>query len=745
MAAGIVAFHQLSAMPTSGTLWALLPGLLLLRIKRLRPLATACLGFLLAAVTAHMVIQARLPADLERVDLRLIGEVVSIPEASSGRLRFDFRVTGPEQSPLHGARLRLSWYREFPQVHAGDLWELTVRLKRPHGRLNPGGFDYERYLFERRIAAVGYVRPDPPRLIERTLTLDRIREHVAVALRARVGDADSRGLLLGLAVGERSDITAEQWDILRATGTSHLMAISGLHIGLVALLGMRIAGFLWRRSATLCGHVPAPLASAVAALPAAAAYAALAGFSLPTQRALLMLTVALGAVVLRRTLRPWQGLLLALIVVLLFDPLAPLSAGFWLSFMAVAVIFAVSLDRSPALPGGRLLAMQGAVSLAMVPLTLLWFADASLIAPLANLIAIPAASLIVPLVLLGTALLPLGASVAGPVLGLAAWSLDGLLAVLRVLSDWQPSFGQGVAASAGVLAPAFLAVISWLLPRGLFLRWLSVPLLLPLLIQPPSRPAPGEAWLTLLEVGQGLAVVIETHRKVLLYDAGPSFGAGFDAGEAVVVPFLKYRGYRALDAIIVSHADMDHAGGLPSVMQALPAENLWLGEAIEGVKGELCRSGTNWHWDGVEFAFLWPSGPQRGNEASCVLSIKAGEHRVLLTGDIERRGEAGLRAAWQREGNLAVLVAPHHGSASSSSRPLVERWTPQHVLFAVGYLNRWNFPREEVVRRYEAVGSTIWRSDRDGAVTVRLVPGQAPELRSYRREARRYYHLRPEL
>jgi competence protein ComEC len=747
-ALGVILLHSCSRLPTVPAMLALgLISMALLRRRQLRVLAAFGLGLLWATVHAQLALQHRLGHELEGVDLEVIGEIVDLPVQEAGYVRFLLRPHRLGELPARRTPrlLKLGWYGRPPPLLPGEVWQLRVRLKRPHGLLNPGGFDYERWLFANRIDATGYVRePQSAQRLDGTATVDRARAAIAASIAPHVQNFASAGIVSALVVGDRRGITAAQWEVFSGTGTSHLVAISGLHVGLLALLMYRLAMLLWRLFPRLCLAVPAPLAGAAAGALAALVYAALAGFSLPTQRALVMLAVPALALLARRRLRLWHGWTLALAAVLLWDPFAPLGAGFWLSFGAVAVLLGLAAEKG----GGKVeawLRPQLAVALALLPLTALWFAQAAWLSPLANLLAIPLVSFVgVPLALTGAALLPLWAPGGALLLKFAAAKLDFLLLVL----EWIASFDAGAVLPqlpGWMLVMGLLASLLLVLPRGLLSRWLVVPLLLPFALYRPAAADEERARVTLLDVGQGLAVVVEVGERVLVYDAGPAFG-GIDAGATVLVPFLRSRGVRRIDRLVISHADNDHSGGLRALLSAFPAREVLAGEPLPQTELERpCRAGQHWRWGSVEMKVLWPVDAGTGNNASCVLAIEVGPQRLLLFGDIEGSAERALLALDPQSLRASALIVPHHGSRSSSSAELVELMRPRLALVSAGYRNRWGFPRPEVVARYQAQGGRVLTTFGTGAMSFDLTAAAIENFQSYRAANARYYHAESEL
>ncbi|WP_127477055.1 DNA internalization-related competence protein ComEC/Rec2 [Sulfurivermis fontis] len=752
---GIVIFQWQADIPSAPWLILMLPLPLLpwwlprawQPSARLAALAAA--GFLWAWLHAALVLAQQLPAALEGEDLVLEGVIATLPEADGRRSRFVFdteRLFYRGDALPPPGRVRLAWYQPYPVLEAGQRWRLQVRLKQPHGMANPGTFDYEGWLYQQRIRATGYVRPgNDTRLLAADsgeFPLQRLRQRLHAQLRAAVGEHPLGGLVAALALGERQDIGREQWLLLRATGTNHLVAISGLHIGIIAGLVF----FLVRRLWPWPQRLPAPKAAALAALIAAALYAALAGFSLPTQRALIMVAVAMLALLGQRALRPARVLAVALLAVLLLDPLAVLSPGFWLSFGAVALILYGMGGRL----GGsgwwwRWGRVQVLVALGLAPLLAVWFQQVPLLGALANLLAVPWVSLlVVPLVLLGTALLAPWPAAATALVSLALFGLEALWWWLEWCGGLLPPRWSVLAAVPWTLLPA-LAGLAWLLaPRGWPARWLGVIWLLPLLLVRPAGPAVGEAAVTVLDVGQGLAVLVRTANHALLYDTGPAYGPESDAGEMVLLPVLQHFGITRLDALILSHGDSDHAGGAAAVFQALAVGRFLSGaEAALPWRGhEPCARGQQWEWDGVRFEILFPATAGghsgRGNDSSCVLRIVTPHGALLLAGDIEAAAEQALLAAVPEQLAADVLVAPHHGSKTSSTAPFVTAVAARHVLFSVGYRNRWGFPHPAVVARYRAAEADVHDTAQQGALTVRLA-ADGVQVESWRQRARRYW------
>jgi len=746
---GVCLLHWLPALPQPRLLLIpLVPLLLLYRyFPPLRWVAPLVLGFVWAWGHAAWQLQGAIAPQLEGQDLVLVGTLAGLPQPRGSGARFVFDVQGAEQrSPELSGRVRLTWYHDAPKLTAGERWRLRVRLKAPHGFANPGGFDYEGWLFRQGILATGYVREDEAnrRLEPAGWGVDPLRQEIRRRLQAALDDSSASGLIQALVLGDRTGIEREQWEVLTRTGTNHLVAISGLHVGILAGLAFFLVRWVWRRSTRLVHWLAAERAAALVAMAAAGGYAALAGFSISTQRALIMLAVVFGAVVLRRTLRPVTGLLAALTLVLLLDPMAALSYGFWLSFTAVAVLLYGMGRRAGA--GGvvwRWGRAQWLVALGLLPLLLLLFGRASAVAPLVNLVAVPLfGTLLLPWVLL-SALLAVGLEINWP-LRVAAWMLEQGMDGLAWLASHPRAAWTLPEQPLWVWLAAFAGVALLLAPRGLPGRWAGIVLLLPLFLLRPTPPEPGAFRFTLLDVGQGLAAVVRTRHHLLLFDTGPQFPSGFNTGSAVIRPYLQARGVGRIDRLIVSHGDKDHAGGLAGLAGRVPTGDILSGEPqeLEAVSAELCRSGMEWQWDGVHFRILHPEPPlpASGNDRSCVLRVENGSGSVLLTGDAGLEVERRLAAELGDELRSTLLVAGHHGSDTSTSAVFLQTVKPRYVLFSAGYRNRYRFPRPEVRERVERAGCAALDTIRSGAIEM-LFPqeGEPTRPRSYRREQGRYW------
>jgi competence protein ComEC len=731
--------------------------------------AALAMGFGLAGVRAVAYAQTALAPSLEGRDLVVEGRVAAMPQRGDGGLRFRFDVESARAGEARVAlppRILLGWYggagaseggvdlQRLPaELRPGERWRFTVRLKAPHGHLNPGGFDYELWLWEQGLQATGYVRAGPRDPVPHRLAatwghpVEQLRHRVRDAIEARVTDRRVAGVLAALVVGDQAAIERADWDVFRATGVAHLMSISGLHVTMFAWAAAALVGVLWRRSARLCLAYPAQQASLVGGLVLATAYALFSGWGVPAQRTIWMLAaVSLLRLAGRRWPWPWVWLLACAVVVTL-DPWALMQAGFWLSFVAVGVLFATGSapGAMPSARGWRVVALvreQWVVTAALTPLSLLLFGQVSLVGLLANLFAIPWVTLVVTPLAMAGALLPL-------LWVPAAWSVQGLSEILRLLAQWPWATASLPAAplwaAAAGVAGGVLLVLRWPWP----LRWLGGVLLLPVLLWQPWRPTPGQFDLIAADVGQGNAVVVRTATRTLVYDAGPRYGPESDAGHRVLVPLLRHLGER-VDTLVLSHRDADHTGGAAAVLAMQPQAGL-LSSLEDGHPlsvqrpGRRCVTGQAWTWDAVHFEVLHPQpadylGAARPNAISCVLRVSNGRASVLLAGDIEQPQETRLASqpgAAQRLAADALLV-PHHGSKTSSSPLFLDAVQPAVAFVQAGYRNRFGHPAPAVAARYAERGIVFATSTHCGAAHWRSEIRDRVDCE--RDRARRYWH-----
>ncbi|HXH04065.1 MAG TPA: DNA internalization-related competence protein ComEC/Rec2 [Candidatus Competibacteraceae bacterium] len=744
---GLLALHHQASLPAPG--WALLLPLLplpVLRWRWLRLPAWSIAGFLWGLLWA----QPGPPLPEAERDLHVEGWIATLPQPLGRGVRFhlqSLRLTLDGRDIPWDGRLQLTWYDDPPPLQVGDRWRLMVRLRHSHGLRNPGGFDLERWLFLQQVSAQGYVRtsPAPQHLAAaERFPIERWRQRLTESFSHQLPGHSQLGVITALAIGHQAGIADRQWQVFNRTGTSHLIAISGSHLALVAGWVFVLVQALWRRWPALCLRLPARQAATLATLPVAVLYALLAGMPLPTQRALIMLLTAALALCWRRPLPPSRWLALAGLAVLLWDPRAPLSPGFWLSFGAVAVIL-YSLHGVRQAQGLATVRLQLVISLALLPLTALFFQQASLVSPLANLLAVPWIGFVtLPLVLLALLVGPVSAVAQGWLLSLAAATLDSLWPLLEAMSRWdwashalpQPSLWTLLLAAPGLL---------WLLgPRGLPGRWLGAALCLPLAWPPLPRPAESAYWASVLEVGAGLAVVVHTRNHTLVYDTGPRYGPGADAGERVLLPFLRQQGTERVDALIVSHADGQHQGGVRSLLEGIPVGRRLTArpETVPIRDVEPCRTGLDWEWDGVRFQLLHPppSGGYGVDNGSCVLRVSGPGGSLLLPGDVAAAGEGALLRQYGAALASDVLLAPQQGQGTPSRPEFLAAVAPRYVVFSTERGNRYGYPRPQTRAFYTRTGARLLDTAEDGAITFHFERDGLREPQRYREQALRYWH-----
>ncbi|MBD8871871.1 DNA internalization-related competence protein ComEC/Rec2 [Rhodanobacter sp. DHB23] len=753
---GVLAVQWLPALPPR---WLSMLSLLLVAAAfwcwpRWRLPLCGCAGVSWAMACGAGAMDARLPRDLEGRDFAVTGRIAELPLVREDATRFALYVDGAtldgKPVPLRG-RTMVSWYDDAPPLAPCERWRLSLRLKRPRGLLDPGASDGERTALQRRIVATGYVRGDAAnaRTGRAAWCVDGVRDAVSRGIAARVGDPHDAALLRAFSVGDTRGLSQQDWEVARANGIPHLIAISGFHVGVVAVIGAWLVGALYLLWPGLALRLPRAQAQAAAALLAAGAYGALAGFGLPTVRTLLMIAVVALARCSRRGGHGAHSLALAVIAILAFDPLSVLAAGFWLSFTGVALLMLCLQSRGRGLRAflHELTAGQLLMTLSLLPLTLWFFGEASLVGALSNLVAVPFVSfVIVPCVLLGTVLLGLCPPLAAPVLGLAARLAHAQWWLLERMATWPGAHWYLPEVWPWALLLATLGALWLFMPRGLPLRALGLALFLPLLWPSLPKPAAGafEAWV--LDVGQGLSVLLRTRDHVLLYDTGARYPSGYDLGEAAVLPSIRALGIARLDVLMVSHADNDHAGGADAVVAAYPQAVRYAGEpARMHVPMRACAAGQAWVWDGVRFRVLSPAADAGGkdNDRSCVLLVEGTGNAFLLTGDISSKVEPAVAEALD-DGPSPVLLVPHHGSKTSSGADFIDAVDPPFAIVSAGWRNRFGHPRPEVLARYAEAGVPVLNTADNGAIALDFPrDGPARVAARWRLRDPRYWRERP--
>lgn len=746
----------------------------------LRQLLIGLLLFMLGA-TWHLhwaknLLDERLPFELEGETLLLEGVVAGLPERSLIAQQFLFKVFSTP-SGFSPRKVILNYYGDTV-ISPGQHWRFRVRLNRPHGFSNPGGFDYESWLFQQGISARGYVRSSSENLlisddqgvlnVSPSAVLHSLRYSLKTRLQSLLQDARFGGLLIALLLGDRSAISQANWQLFTATGSNHLFVISGLHIGLISGVAFALA-LLVAKVVGVASFIPAQKFAALTALAAAFVYALLAGFSLPTQRAFIMIGVLIAGLFSNVRYPVSFRLLVAAFAVLLLNPLAASSSGFWLSFIAVAALLAFSTavkpDEFPAQEEARLgkriqsvanflIRPQLVVVIALAAPLIFFTQQFSLLAPLVNIVAIPLVGFVlIPLCFLALALSFFHTQTASLLFLVADSIVSLLIRSMELLREWAGVLQLDVARpNSSHLLALFIAVLLLLLPRAVCRKSLALPLLLCIVPLPEFLAVQATEQNTLrfhvVDVGQGLAVIVETDKHVLLYDTGANLGPDFNIGSSVVVPALRALGIHKLDAVVVSHGDNDHAGGLSGVESQMKIQALISNKSDLSTKlpVQLCVVTNAWSWDGVEFRFLLSglNSPSENNN-SCVLQIRSSAGSILLPGDIEREAEAQLAVDYSDELASDVLLAPHHGSRSSSSYAFLKRVEPAYVVFSAGYRNSFGHPHNRVVARYAEFNTRTLATQQAGMISIEFgerSEQQTPviQIKGHREENFRYWH-----
>lgn len=746
-ALGVAVLQRLPALPDAGMCLFLMAasGFLLCRYPRHGILPAFIFGIMFAAWTAGAVLSQRLALVESGSRGEITAEITDLPQRSQDQWQFEAKILGSTDFPaLTGRRVKLAWYRTDAVLVPGNIHRFEVTLRTPNGVYNPGGFDAEKRALQKRWAAQGYVRhaisADGHRV-----TIDRIRDALSGQIRRQIGDTKAR-FVSALALGDTRLLEDADWEILRRTGITHLIAISGFHVGIVALSAAWLAFGFYRILPGLGLHLPQPKAAAWAAIAASWAYTAFAGFALPTVRTALMIAVFMGCRLLARRCTVIHAVALSMAAMLLWDPLSILAPGFWLSFGGVILLVAFMPRQSGSGIFQPFLRAQWVASLGLLPLSLGFFGQTTLVGPLVNLLAIPWISLVVvPLALLGC----LFAGI--PPIAEGCWNAAAaLMQWLWMLLQWLQAlpWSSRILPEAGLpaLLLAMLGVCLFLLPRQIPGRRFGPLLMLPMLFPGTDQIPEGQLRVAMMDVGQGTSVLVRTRHHALLYDAGPGIPGGFSRGETTVLPALRALNVRRLHRVVISHGDNDHAGGLAALRSGIAIDRIdasW--QALpKQVPHRECLAGSHWQWDGVEFTYLWPVSGFDGedNDRSCVLSIKSGQRRILLAGDISSAAEARLLERYGHELEAEVILVPHHGSAGSSSDPFIAAVRPRIALVSSGFQNRFRHPRREVIARYDSHGAVTVNTVETGWAELAGTPTGWEWARRSRFDDRRYW-LRP--
>ena len=738
---GIFSVNYLTELPSINFLICFSPCLLFIRYLCLSFISYGYIGFCYAFVCAVFLINDQLPEELDRKEAIVTGTVIGLPDHQPDRTRFTFKISSiklfRDKDNLHsgqqivGDKFLLSWYQysEKALVKTGEKWTFHIKMKRPRGFVNPHGFDYHLWLLKNQFSATAYIkessinRRHTDKCNDLMLMPNCWREAIRDNLKERKGEYRLLGPILALMIGDRSEMTDAEWLLLKETGTIHLMAISGLHIGLAAFFGhilgsiIRNISILLVKNNTSCAFFPIGFS-----LFFAVTYSLMSGLSIPTQRALMAITVFLIFSIVRRSISAFTLFLIVVLLVALSDPMASLKASFWLSFSAVGILLIafVGYQQSSSIFLNKLkplLKSQWVIMVGLIPVSALWIGGISLSAFLANLLIIPYVSfLVVPTVLLALFVFFISKSISFWLLEKTDYFLSIGFDYLIYLTEKLPGFFtlESTIASFITVLLGFVFVMVFLMPRKIISKYLLLLLFLPVFY--PQR-NDKDLELTVLDVGQGLSVVVETLNHTLVYDTGQRFSDRLDTGRDIVAPYLLGEGRHQAEILIVSHDDNDHAGGVGGLIERIEVQDVLVGQPDKN-QGMPCQKGMAWVWDDVFFSILWPVQNhtyKKDNNASCVVLIEYRDKKILLTGDIEKEIEARLLSELT---HIDVLLVPHHGSKTSSHGRWVKNLSPDYAIFSSGYKNHYRHPNVNVVKRYESQGSQLFSTAIDGAVKV---------------------------
>lgn len=710
------------------------------------------LGLLQSYLYTYYLSYQQLPQLSESTPILVRGIIHSMPENTMHHSNFQFKIKEyvyAKHWHSFNRLVKLNWYGKYPKLREGESWFLLLKLRKPHGYANPGSISYQQTLLQQAIVATGYVKQSHyNQRIHVTpwyYFISKFRQRLSDQLHS---DDPMFALLKALTIGKRDEITQTQWQVLRLSGTTHLLAISGMHIAFVSTCIYLMVLYGWGCFAWGCQRVPSSHVAAVAAILAAALYALLAGFSLPTQRALVMLTVFMMGYLWRRAIPSLHSVAVAWFLILFFHPFSLQSVSSILSFFAVAIILYCVIGRVRDKEISLLNKiwqkygyLQWSITLGLVPILLWMFNQVPLLSFFNNLVAIPVVCcLVLPLSLLAAVLIGLHIDYSYYFLKLASKLLLVLFDCLQYSTHFKWFQWQHGIHSSSLLLITMVGVLLFLAPRDWPQRWLANVFLLPLFIPTSPQPLYGHAWFTLIDVGQGLSAIVQTAEHVLLFDAGPKYSGGWDAGRAIIFPLLMKRGINHIDTMIISHRDMDHRGGAQSLLQMMQIKQVLssVPEYFTPYHSHFCHAGMNWQWDGVTFSILHPSSleKQTTNNNSCVLQVSVGEHHVLLTGDIERKMEKELLRIYPKKVlRSEILIVPHHGSGTSSSLAFIKAVKPRYALISVGYHNRYRLPKKSIVERYLNNKSLVYQTKDSGAISFDIDPDKSlSEPKLYRED-----------
>lgn len=700
-----------------------IPIILFLKVPRL-----IILWFMAAVFWAWLhqwfIADVGMPPSLVIPQAHLAGEISSIPIFTESKSQFQFLIHELNNHPVNASAL-LNCYTHCPEFKSGEFWEFDAKLKKPINLANPGNFDYAGKLSANHVTWTGYIKDGSYQRIpskEHGFWLKKTREHLANTISVAMANSEGLGLVEAITLGVTNHISQAQWDLFRRTGTTHLMVISGAHIGLVAGLTFLLIDWLWRRSAYLCLHCPSQQAASVAALVGAFIYALLAGFAVPAERSLIACALVLGKNILNRRFTGWQAWRYGLFIVLVGEPHAVLLPGFYLSFIAVAILISCS-QRLVVRGFKKTLCLQLACLFGLMPMTLYWFSYSATNGFLANILAIPLVGyVIVPLSLIAVLLNQITSI--SFLFVLLHYLTQGLLIFLNWVdsSAWinlDFSLTQPLAMLALMLAFALAAFLP------IKAVWPAIVIMVLSVFMPyQTRPKWGEARVDVLDVGQGLSVFIQTAHHRMLYDTGVQFYNGSDMGKLAILPYFRYHGITSLDKVVISHPDLDHRGGLLSIEQKIPIHELIVNDVPFYHRGKNCHQYPDWEWDGVRFHFL-PikaefAGFDKINNTCCVLQVITSGGAVLLPGDIEKQAEEYLTQHYPQQVKSDVVIVPHHGSKTSSSPGFIRQIAPKYAIISAGFDNRYHFPHQDTLTTFAREHVTVLNTIDCGMVSFTL-------------------------
>ena len=742
---GIIVFSNKKSIEISSLEWLIFIVLIfvfLITLKKYKNISITIIsfvvGFVWMGLFSQYIINTKIADIYFDKPIVIEGKIDNLPVQTDNRYKFIINTHKPFKS-----KITLAWYGEdTPELKAGDIWQLLVKLKPVNGYQNMGGFDYEKWLFEKKIVATGYVKKyNNNKIIKQGLSVNRLRQYIKNKINPSLANLEFKGLISSLIIGDRSSIQNKHWDILQATSTTHLSVISGLHIGLIAGLFFVIVQFLWCRLNQFSQTIPAKIIAAYFGIIAAFLYTLIAGFSIPTERALIMASMVFISIILRRQHNFFKLYGLALILVLIKNPFNVFNIGFWLSFYVVGIIlYVVSQHRNKSLLY-RSINLQLVISIATIPLISWFFTTGSTLSPIANLIAIPTFSFsVIPLSLLGGFFDVLGLSYfANIIFAITNQILILLFKILEYLKDFDFNQWNHIQASTLDLIIFIIAILILILPKGLKLRWMAVAPLALIIFNPQTKLDENFALITTLDVGQGLSHVVQTKNHTLLFDTGNIYPSGFNLGTSVINPYLKFKNIKKLDKIIISHNDKDHIGGLKGVLKEFKANQILASDYKKIPQAKPCISGQKWQWDGVLFEILNPSEQNKlnNNNNSCVLKISTLKHTILLTADIEIETEEFLINTIKSKLDSDILIVPHHGSKTSSSHKFLQAVSPNIAIVSSGFKNKYKHPNNQIINRYKKYNIEVLNTSCTGQIEIYLK--DKITINKYRENNARYY------